>query len=399
MEQNKQTMQDNKNKGGALFQKSIDKVSENIINKISENLYRFAVQTIKSKFGMEMYFNNWDSINFRIAEAWLYNKNPRKYNKHTKKIYGTKPNKNEPFTRDLTPCSYFIKLEKETATYCYVKCEEEQINNEKITWLVIYIFGKRYYKYYKELMKDIRNFMFTNDKLLVMNCNRNGDGLFYRIERRDFSTIFLDKKIKEQLINYIHKWKINRDLFVSRGLNYKSGILLYGEPGTGKTSIAKAIASELKCTLLVIDMTNICKINIPSALKEAAECSVNSTVVVLLEDIDCIVGKRDNKANISQDQKKSLQIMLQLLDGVNEVSDVIFVATTNHYDKLDWALIRPSRFDIKLEIGKLNRKLAIEMCNSFKVNPDELLPKDLAEINPSELQDKILKHIMNVTDI
>lgn len=201
------------------------------------------------------------------------------------------------------------------------------------------------------------------------------------------------------MYNYIHKWKINRDLFVSRGLNYKSGILLYGELGTGKTSIAKAIASELKCTLLVIDMNNICKINIPSALKEAAACSVNSTVVVLLEDIDCIVGKRDNKANISQDQKKSLQIMLQLLDGVNEVSDVIFVATTNHYDKLDWALIRPSRFDIKLEIGKLNRELAIEMCNSFKVNPDELLPKDLAEINPSELQDKILKHIMNVTDI
>ena len=72
--------------------------------------------------------------------------------------------------------------------------------------------------------------------------------------------------------------------------------------------------------------------------------------VVVLEDIDVLVSKRDN--SVTSADKENFQALLQLLDGINSCKKTIFLATTNYIDRLDPALIRDGRFDIKIEMKK-----------------------------------------------
>src|SRR5690606_10076274 len=133
----------------------------------------------------------------------------------------------------------------------------------------------------------------------------------------------------------------------------KTGILLYGEPGTGKTSIAKAIASQLNAVLLSLDMNLISDTNIETIMRDGM---LYKKLVVLLEDIDCIMGHRED-GTMTEKEKAALNKTLQLLDGVNSYSNTVFVATTNHIEQLDEALTRDGRFDIKMEIPPLNKEL------------------------------------------
>jgi SpoVK/Ycf46/Vps4 family AAA+-type ATPase len=296
----------------------------------------------------------------------------------------------------LDDSKYIIKLEE--ATYCIVinEYKSRSDNQEPINLLSLFIFGRKYKKYVKDLHSYLSKHQpkRAGDQFLVNVTKEYSDyGYTEFIQKRYFKSIFMNKEQKEELIKYINKWKINSEIFVKRGINHKTGILLYGEPGTGKTSIARAIAAELNAKLISIDMNIIIDVNLTNIFRS----NQSYTVVVLLEDIDCIVGHRDTD-KMTDSEKSALNKTLQMLDGVNSANNVIYVATTNHFDQLDPALTRAGRFDIQMEIGQLDRDLAIEMCKSFKVD-SSILSKDTTSINPSKLQNMIIKHLLEISNI
>lgn len=205
----------------------------------------------------------------------------------------------------------------------------------------------------------------------------------YTIPKKSFDDIFNPNK--KSIIDFINKWINQKDVYINHGITYKTGIMLYGEPGTGKTTICKAIASYLDYGLHII--------NLKSYKENGEEQLINRIIqippksIILFEDIDCVVGNRDieNSKNI-----EILNTLLNIIDGISSPNNVIFMATTNHIEKLDSALIREGRFDLKINVSKLEKETAMEMCDRYEVSPDILIGEQFP-INPSYLQQKILQ--------
>jgi SpoVK/Ycf46/Vps4 family AAA+-type ATPase len=120
--------------------------------------------------------------------------------------------------------------------------------------------------------------------------------------------------------------------------------------------------------------------------------------IVVLEDIDCVIGDRQDE-NDDLENKKNVNKLLQFLDSTSSPTNVVFVATTNHVDKLDDAIKRDGRFDLIVNIGNINKECAYKMCESFGIKDrtkiESILDGQMTDnkINPAKLQNLILQNI------
>lgn len=122
----------------------------------------------------------------------------------------------------------------------------------------------------------------------------------------------------------------------------------------------------------------------------------NNRYVILLEDIDTIfnLDRKEGKGN--RDDKKIINNLLQFLDSKTSPNNAIFIATTNYVDRLDSAILRDGRFDIKIEVKGICKETAKKMCQSFNLSSsdiDTILKDETYPINQSYLQNKILNKI------
>lgn len=270
-----------------------------------------------------------------------------------------------------------------------------------------YIFGRKCKKYYKEINKLLKS---VTEKLYVFTVTGNKSGYkdpsgetrsqfnatMSNFFARNMDTLFFDDNVKEQIVEHIDKFNVNSEIYKDRNLIYKTGILLYGIPGTGKTSLASAIASYCNASLVVVDIGTFESLD--TAEFVATLNADDNRYIVLLEDVDAIFNNLDRKDDNSNEKEKMIiQKLLQLLDSNTSPNNVIFLATTNYYDKLDDAIKRPGRFDLKLEIKPIYKKeTAIEMCKSFKLSDEaieDILANNALPISQSTLQTEILRRI------
>lgn len=208
---------------------------------------------------------------------------------------------------------------------------------------------------------------------------------------KSFDNVFTNEQNKAKLFNHVSKWVHATDIFKSLGVTYKLGILLYGPPGTGKTSMAKAVAAHFGYDLNIVDMASFCP-DMSSAIAKHKHSEIN---IYLLEDIDYIFGKREQDR--TPEEKAAGQAILQLLDGANSASNVIFIATTNCLESLDPALVRDGRFDLKIPMDNLSKVEALKMIESMKLNEednfDDLISTLEFPVNPARLQNLVVQHI------
>lgn len=214
---------------------------------------------------------------------------------------------------------------------------------------------------------------------------------------RDMNTVCCNEEIKELLNNSLKSFFSNSDIYDNIGISHKLGIMLYGEPGTGKSSMIRALCTKIYTTKNK-KSTRIINISMNDLLDDSVdliqEIYTVTTTIIIIEDIDCITINREVDNNI--EYKKALYKLLELLDGISVTAEMICIATTNHFDKLDTALTREGRFDIKIEMSKIDESLARKMCKNFRLTEDqtkEVLHDVEFPVNPSYLQNKILYNI------
>lgn len=209
------------------------------------------------------------------------------------------------------------------------------------------------------------------------------------IQPRSRESVVLKDGQMDRILGYLNNFLENRPAYTKADIPFRTGILLYGEPGSGKTSTALAIANELKMNVYIVSLTSL------SNDEALADCfqAIPSNSIVILEDIDIVsaVKERDKE----DDNGVTMTGMLNVLDGFQSPPGVITIMTTNRLDVLDDAIKRPGRVDLLEKLDCLDDFQLRGLCNYFMGH----VPEDLPHITPAdgvssaEVMGEIRKHL------
>ncbi len=142
----------------------------------------------------------------------------------------------------------------------------------------------------------------------------------------------------------------NPDKFTEAGARIPAGVLLYGEPGTGKTLLAKAIAGEAGVPFYSISGSNFVEMYVGIGASRVRdlfrEGKKNAPCIIFIDEIDAVGRHRSASGGGGNDEREqTLNQLLVEMDGFEVNDHVIVIAATNRQDILDPALLRPGRFD------------------------------------------------------
>jgi transitional endoplasmic reticulum ATPase len=154
---------------------------------------------------------------------------------------------------------------------------------------------------------------------------------------------------KERLRETI-QWPLEYpQVFEQMDMQAAKGVLMYGPPGTGKTLLAKAIANEAQSNFISIKGPELLNKYVGESEKGVREvfekARSNAPTVVFFDEIDSIAGERGQHSGDSGVGERVVSQLLTELDGLEELEDVVVIATTNRPDLIDQALLRPGRLD------------------------------------------------------
>ena len=182
-----------------------------------------------------------------------------------------------------------------------------------------------------------------------------------RRRKRGLETVFVDQAIKDKLVARL-KWFVDAEEWHSaRGIPWKLGIILHGQPGSGKTSLIHALASDLGFDIKYIKSLH----GLGAAFMSGARKDL-----FVIEDIDTIAGALNRTPGVDGADERGmsgspLHEILNAMDGMQTPDGLKFIVTTNHLDRLDPAIVRPGRIDEVVEIGPLSRESARAMFIAF----------------------------------
>jgi transitional endoplasmic reticulum ATPase len=138
-------------------------------------------------------------------------------------------------------------------------------------------------------------------------------------------------------------------VFEEMDLAAAKGVLLYGPPGTGKTLLAKAVANEADSNFISVKGPELLNKYVGESEKGVREvfskARENAPTVVFFDEIDSIAGERGRNTGDSGVGERVVSQLLTELDGIEDLEDVVVVATSNRPDLIDSALLRPGRLD------------------------------------------------------
>ena len=187
-----------------------------------------------------------------------------------------------------------------------------------------------------------------------------------KIQKRNWHNTIIEEPIKVILNKKIDEF-INEDpIYEKYQIPRKLCMLFYGRPGMGKSSIIKTLASELNYNLITISLSKFTDFTLPFLYK-----SIPPDSLIVFEDIDCAFTTRESEPNPSGNisTKVTLSGFLNTLDGISSNNKVITILTTNYIDKLDEALIRQERVDLRIHLEP-SPYLYGKMYDRFFENPE-----------------------------
>lgn len=304
-----------------------------------------------------------------------------RYNKNEKKIktkYIDEPVDNNIIKykkKALENGDYIVKPEDYTYIILSINTNKESEYGDYET-VTIYFVGDKYEKYKKEFQDQY-------EEVKSLNKGVNYETVTYGYENskpdrfKSFDQmVFRDK---DTIINYIDRWVANIPEYYKYGMTPKLSILLYGKPGTGKSTFYKALAKHL-------GISSIHQIT-PEQFNDAEPRrgrKYRDDSVIAIDDIDCFCESREDE-NKSNNSREVLSKILNFLDTPPTIyfkakDDIyypvsIVVATTNYIDRLDPAVIRYGRFDFIIEMEYFDEDESREFCKIYDLQLEDVVDK------------------------
>ncbi len=154
--------------------------------------------------------------------------------------------------------------------------------------------------------------------------------------------------IKQQLIEAV-EWPIkNPEAFKRLGVRPPKGILLYGAPGTGKTLLAKAVATESEANFILVKGPELLSKWVGESEKAVREifkkARQTSPTIIFFDELDSLTPKRGASSDSHVTERVVNQLLTEI-DGLEDLYDTVIIGATNRPDMIDPALLRPGRFD------------------------------------------------------
>ena len=269
---------------------------------------------------------------------------------------------------------------------------------------------------------------------------------------RRFDNLFFEDKA--EIIAKIRFFNDNRDWYEAEGHPWTFGLGLSGPPGTGKTSIIKCIANMLNRHIIVIPLNKIKTQREFSQyyfenrynVNNASDSITFDNKIIVFEDIDCMTdivkerndkdkdkdkdSKREKQANsetniilekliekinektdtdidfskltTSTNQKKgdelTLSYLLNIIDGLRETPGRIIIITSNNYDSLDSALVRPGRIDYTMKMNNASKNIIEEMFRHYYNEPMKKY-YDEYDLNKQDLNSLLNNNLVSPAEI
>lgn len=275
----------------------------------------------------------------------------------------------------------------------------EKQGRDNIVYVVtLTMFGRN-----KAIMQDLVDVFchkFPENKLKLMRFKSNYWADYAMLDRRELKTVIVEKALKQSLVKAIEDFQMSEAWYTERGLPWKKTFVLHGVPGTGKTSLIKALASHFNL--------NVCRLNLNALndeMLEEALANIPSRSILAIEDFDSAKATRRRSAMKSDDSTKytvavkydssgkpnlesainsikglgvddapvnpmaklledmdglTLSGILNALDGIASLHGTLIFLTTNTLDDIDPAVIRKGRVDHVFEIKPLTHSEVLD---------------------------------------
>jgi SpoVK/Ycf46/Vps4 family AAA+-type ATPase/intein/homing endonuclease len=180
------------------------------------------------------------------------------------------------------------------------------------------------------------------------------------------------EEVKEALKEAV-EWPLkNADSFKRLGIKPPRGILLYGPPGCGKTYIVKALANEAGVNFIAVKGPEIMTMWVGESERKLRDifrrAKQVAPAIILFDEIDALAPRRGIEVGTRVTEQVVSQLLAEM-SGIEEIENVVVIATTNRPDIVDPALLRPGRFDRLIYVPAPDEKTRLEI---FKVHTREM---------------------------
>lgn len=188
-------------------------------------------------------------------------------------------------------------------------------------------------------------------------------------KKRMLGSVILDRGIAQEILDDVKDFLKSGEWYHQRGIPYRRGYLLYGPPGSGKTSYIQALAGELDYNICIL---NLSENNLTDDRLNHLMNHIPQRSILLLEDIDAAFNNRDQSNDQGYQSGVTFSGLLNALDGVASAEECITFMTSNHPERLDPALLRPGRIDYKVLVSNASEDQVRRMFSRFYQDEQDL---------------------------
>lgn len=192
-------------------------------------------------------------------------------------------------------------------------------------------------------------------------------------KRVTFEDVAGNESAKQDLSEIVDFLK-NPKKYEKLGAKIPRGVLLAGDPGTGKTLMARAVAGEAGVPFFSISGSEFAEMFVGVGASRVRDlfgkAKKNAPSIIFIDEIDAVAHKRDARGGAGREDEQTLNQILVEMDGFDNDTGIIVMAATNRVDMLDKALLRPGRFDRHVNVTLPERKDRVEILKvHFKNKP------------------------------